>query len=328
MGINYCKPNINRELTFNSEIQFKLNSILISNSKSVLIDYLIKSLAKFFFKNNTDFFILNGKFDSNTINLIYDSFKNKNIKIFFAPIIEKKSKNNNFIDLIKKKENFNSTTNINSIIISKFPIIDYGTIKNPDYHNNFNLLLANIKFKNTVITIYSLVLPSNLSDLSSLEIRKKYFKNVLNIINENKKKIYKKNKELENNSIPHIELLSTSLIFSNNSIDFEFNDMLRDLNAIDCNYVINDFSNLKESDLKYFTQIRNLLLLREKKITDFSNYYELLNHIYHNLSLLLISSKSFDIEYSIDKIEETNFKFIEKEYNGSLSDIENIVYEI
>lgn len=285
----------------------KISTFYVNLNNDINQTDTIKLIGKYLFSNisnvEIDILCIQGINEQKLLKDLINELKNNSflykIPINIAPNIDTNNSKsiNNYIQSIINNNTDNSNSNINSIIISKYPILTTtNIILNDSYDEKLvgsrKGVLANININGYLISIYNIILSEDYLGISNIDYRK-------NEINKLIKYIYTNNEEIINfNNKYELGLINKNInIICGNfnlpeikefNINPELSDIFRTLKAIDT-YRIKEQPN----NIKHFTNIKNfkhcyiLLLINN---LDFSTNLDVLNYSYKYHGIIVIKS--------------------------------------
>ena len=138
---------------------------------------------------------------------------------------------------------------IDGLIISRYPIITSSKINivNAMFETKKYFYLVNVLFHGTIISVFNVVLQPNFTGILNNKIRKRQIDELVNCITQN-------TKNYNNNNITIICGNINIEEYNNNTVNYEYIDMIRKLNGLDTyRYVMT----MKNNDDKTKYMIRN-----------------------------------------------------------------------
>lgn len=268
---------------------------------------LIEALTKYFMHNNIDIICLQG-FEKYSLIREFVSKLNKNLDnsliLYYAPEI--KTNTGNDIDAMdmtwSSSEDF-EISDLDLLIISKYKILDFSKIKLKNIINLPNsskyLIVANILFNNSVISIYNTSFQENLIGVNNMPIRKVQSDQLEDVIISNIEHLNDKIfGDYENKNI-HIICGNFNINeIDNNEISREYLIVFKKLKIIDtCKYVAKHRKNNNDLSTNIFGLRSSYICIRIDVDTrkDIS-IKELTQELHTKSNIFIINS-------SIEKIE-------------------------
>ena len=335
----------------NENIQNNTNNVLIIGTLYIELDDTagkdtqIQKMLIYIIDNKIDILCLQGfvKFSiiCEFVNKLENIMKEKyaNIKLYYAPQISLENNEDiNSFDLTWSSNNENENENIDCIIISTYPILNFSKIKFIHHLDLINspkyIILANINYNNILISVYSLSLQENLVGIRNTTIRKQQIEQLKSIILTNKSTI-KNDLCINNIKNQNIHIMCGNLNINeieNDVINKEYINIFRKMKFIDTYKYVMKYKQLEQNDSTNIYGFRTSYItifaehIDTNNTNNTNNIIDYITHYLHdNYGLLIINSNIIHLEGFDNFIIKSSFVISDLHITNSSPIINKII---